>query len=239
MTTQICLQCGERVEPRADGTCPSCRGPVAGTDSPTPTAGAPARSFSGPAPAEPVVPAANPYASPTADVSPFLNVAPGALGDAERARRYYLGHEASIQSIGSLYYLGAAITVIMLIVLVLGVPRGLEPGPLVILCGMIGLSVIFGRGLRALQPWVRIPVGIFAGIGLLGFPVGTLISAYILYLLFSRKGAMVFSPAYQDIIRQTPYIRYRTSKLAIGCLLLFLALVVFGIVSALLVPAMR
>ena len=48
-----------------------------------------------------------------------------------------------------------------------------------------------------------------AAIGLLGFPVGTLINAYILYLLLSKKGALILSPAYAEIRRATPHIRYR------------------------------
>jgi hypothetical protein len=239
MDAQICLQCGERVVPRDDGTCPSCRGPISGTASPQQATEAAPSSFAAPAPATPAPVSDNPYASPTADVSPYQDVAPGSLGEAERVRRYYLTHEASVQSIGSLYYLSAVMLSVMLLAMIFGKAGGLfDPQTLVICVGMIGLSVVFGRGLRTLRPWVRIPVGIFAGIGLLGFPLGTLISAYILYLLFSRKGAMVFSPGYQEIIRQTPHIRYRTSKLAMGCLLLFLGLVVLAIVAAVLGPAM-
>lgn len=49
-----------------------------------------------------------------------------------------------------------------------------------------------------------------ACIGLLGIPVGTLINAYILWLLFSKKGKRVFSVDYQRIIAETPHIKFRT-----------------------------
>ena len=68
-------------------------------------------------------------------------------------------------------------------------------------------------GLRNLRPWVRIPTIILSIIGLIGFPLGTLISAYILYLMFAAKSKMVFSPEYREIIAATPHLRYRTSFL--------------------------
>jgi len=70
--------------------------------------------------------------------------------------------------------------------------------------------------------------------GLLGFPIGTLISVYILYLLFSQKGADVCSPQYQAVIAATPHIRYRTSKIVIGLLVLVAVLVAIGVAAAIL-----
>jgi hypothetical protein len=238
MASHICLQCGERVVPRADGTCPICHGQASGAVAQAPTSAA-ERSFSAP-PADPatVSAPANPYASPTADVSPFLDTPPGSLADMERVRREYLNHEASIQSIGTLYYLSAALMLFVALAHLVGLPgRPVAPGGLLfaaLWAGFAAINILLGRGLRRLRPWVRTPVGIFAGLGLLGFPLGTLISIYILYLLFSRKGAMVFSPAYQEILRQTPHIRYRTSAVALGCLIVFVVLVVLAMAVALL-----
>ena len=48
-----------------------------------------------------------------------------------------------------------------------------------------------------------------------------LIVGYILYLMLSEKGSVVFSPAYKEIIARTPHIKYRTS------LILKIALAVF------------
>ncbi|PAW69614.1 MAG: hypothetical protein B9S38_09450 [Verrucomicrobiia bacterium Tous-C4TDCM] len=70
-----------------------------------------------------------------------------------------------------------------------------------------------------------------AGISLIGFPIGTLIGAYILYLLLGAKGKMVFSPEYQAVIAQTPHIRYRTSKVVWILLGLVLLIIVFGLVA--------
>jgi hypothetical protein len=49
--------------------------------------------------------------------------------------------------------------------------------------------------------------------------VGMLIAGYILYLLLSPKGAVVFSRPTREIIARTPHVKYRTSpilKVALG-----------------------
>ena len=63
------------------------------------------------------------------------------------------------------------------------------------------------------MPWAKIPAAIIAAVGLLSFSIVTFISIYILHLIFSSKGQMVFSPEYKEIIRQTPHIKYKTSKI--------------------------
>jgi len=46
---------------------------------------------------------------------------------------------------------------------------------------------------------------------LIGFPIGTLIHGYILYLYWGTKGRKVFSPEYKQIIAGTPHVKYKTS----------------------------
>jgi hypothetical protein len=65
-----------------------------------------------------------------------------------------------------------------------------------------------------------------AGPTIAGCLVMSLILSYILYLLLSKKSSMVFSPEYRLIIEHTPHIRYRTSWIVKGCLIV---LVVIGI----------
>ena len=74
---------------------------------------------------------------------------------------------------------------------------------------------------------MKIPVTILSGLGLLSIPIGTLINGYILYLMYSQKGKVVFSPEYQDIRDATPEIQYQTSKLAWGILIVL----VLGLVA--------
>ena len=76
--------------------------------------------------------------------------------------------------------------------------------------------------MRALRPWGRIVGCVLSGLGLLGFPIGTAINAYILYLFLSKKGRTVFAPEYQAVIAATPDVKYRTSILV----WIFLALLV-------------
>jgi hypothetical protein len=89
-----------------------------------------------------------------------------------------------------------------------------------------------GTGLRRLKRWARIPVGILSGIGLIGFPLGTIINAYILYLVFGKKGVTVFSDEYRLVIEQTPHIKYKTSIVVWIFLGLVLLLIVAGLVAA-------
>jgi hypothetical protein len=63
-----------------------------------------------------------------------------------------------------------------------------------------------------------------------------LINGYILYLVFSEKGRRVFSPEYQEIIRQTPHVKYQTSiivKIFVGLLLGVLLFILAGAVMSL------
>lgn len=158
-------------------------------------------------------------------------------GDAERIRTELISHEASIKSIGVLYLLGAALGTLAGIFLTLAgvwamAQNGQQDAVFGLMAGVFitGLSLgqgFVGFGLRRLRAWTRIPVGILSGIGLLGFPLGTLINAYILYLIFSTKGSRVFAPEYLEIIQQTPHIKYQTSRI-VKIFLLFL-LVVIGV----------
>jgi Ca2+/Na+ antiporter len=99
---------------------------------------------------------------------------------------------------------------------------------MLVLSGAIGvLQLIAGLGLRKFSNRGRILGSVIAGIGLIVIPVGTVIGAYILYLLLGAKGKVVFSPEYQEVIAQTPHIRYRTSKWVWILLILFLLFIVF------------
>jgi hypothetical protein len=140
---------------------------------------------------------------------------------------------ASIKSIGVLYYLGALAMGPAGIFMLWAVPKA---SPDVVLGGAIGVGfavvmAVCGYGLRRLRRWVRLPVGIFAGLGLLGFPLGTLINGYILYLIFSQKGRTVLSEEYQAVIAATPEIRYRTSLASWIVLIVLILLVVGGIIA--------
>ena len=98
----------------------------------------------------------------------------------------------------------------------------------VMLAFLSASSVVVGWGMRMLWAWARTPAIVLAAIGLLGFPIGTLINAYILWLLASRKGRMVLSTEYAAIVEATPHVRYRTPIV----LWIALGLIVLSLVAA-------
>lgn len=179
----------------------------------------------------------NPYA-PTEFTT---NLPMGSASDVE-TRNKYLSHEASIQGIGALYLLGAFFLVIigagLLVAGVVAIATGgadaigLILGLVYVPLGILQFWV--GKGLRTLNPKVRTAAIVLSAIGLLGFPIGTLISAYFLYLLASKKGVFVFSEEYARVRAATPEIKYRTSWIVWGFLIALILLIVLGILGAVL-----
>src|ERR1044072_5289523 len=172
--------------------------------------------------------AANPYAPPSAKVEDV-----GTNSEAQASRKAHIGHEASIKSVGILYYLGGILLGAAGVFSLFATPRAAD-GPSNALLALVFLVVaagelVAGWGLRALQPWGRIVGIILSVLGLLGFPIGTLISAYILYLLLSKKGRTIFSPEYQDVIAATPHVKYKTSILVWIFIALVLAFIVIAV----------
>jgi hypothetical protein len=180
----------------------------------------------------------NPYAPPQ-DMSPAT-----VMGDAEQIRQAHLSHEASVKSIGLLYMLGAIILVPVGIVMFgaafLGDSLsfdGMESRVVTAVVGLIyvGIGLLQGftaLGLRSFQPWARIASIVLSAIGLLGVPIGTLISIYFLYLLLCKKGQYLFTPEYRQIIASTPHMKYRTSLAAWILLGLVILLIIVLIIAA-------
>src|SRR4030042_1813804 len=157
---------------------------------------------------------------------------PNPAAAAEEIRRQHLNHEASVRSIGALYFFGAFFIILVGIGFFLDreTPLGVRiAGVLIIGLGFFQFWI--GRGLRALKSWVRIPTGIFSGIGLIGFPLGTIINAYILYLVFCKEGKTVFSPEYRQVIAATPHIKYKTSIISWIILVILIVIVVLGAIA--------
>lgn len=171
----------------------------------------------------------NPYATPEA--APPLT-ASGIYQDAHTIRREHIKHEASVKSIGILYYLAVFFFGLAAVSGFSG-PGSSEAktiGISIALCFLAILYAVTGHAIRRLKPWARVVGIVLSAIGLLGFPLGTLINAYILYLVASKKGAMVFSPEYKAVIAATPDVKYKTSKVVwiiLGVVLLF----IFGVLT--------
>ena len=151
----------------------------------------------------------------------------------EDIRKEHIKHEASVTSIGILYFLGGAgLTLMGIFGMFAGGAEAILGSAVLLVLGIGQFWV--GTGLRRLKKWARVPTGILSGLGLLAFPIGTLINAYVLYLIFCQKGKMVFSDEYRAVIEQTPHIKYRTSIIVwivLGLLLLLIAIGIFGAFS--------
>ncbi len=161
---------------------------------------------------------------------------PNPAAEAEEIRRKYIKHEASVKSIGILYFIGAVFLALASFGAVLDKeePLGVRFFAAIILISLGTFQFWVGTGLRALKPWARIPTGILSGIGLFGFPIGTIINAYILYLILCKKSSTVFSPEYQQIIAATPHIKYKTPVIIWILLAILIALFAIGLLAGLL-----
>lgn len=179
----------------------------------------------------------NPFASPLEQSRP----APETPSEAEVVRRQYLNHEASVQSMGLLFILGGAFGCVLAVIYGGGTFMAITQaeGEL-LLAGVAIAGVVFllVGGLSAWQLWTgwklrqldgvaRLSAIIISAIGLLGFPIGTLIIAYFLYLAASSKGEYVLSKEYAEVRRATPHIRYKTS--IVVWILLGLVLFLLGV----------
>lgn len=138
-----------------------------------------------------------------------------------------------LKTIGVLFILGGALTLIGGVLPLMNLKEGAEAfGVSLFLIGISLLYLFTGFGLRKLKRGARIPAVIICAIGLLGFPFGTLISAYFLYILCNRKAGRILTPAYQEIIAQTPHVKQKTSIFLWVLLAVLLGLIGLGIFLA-------
>ncbi len=182
----------------------------------------------------------NPYA-PTSHISE----AHATTSEAEAYRKAYLNHEASVKSVGALYMLGALFLVPIGLGLAVWALANEDPTGPSSIEAVVGLCCLaygvfqgfVAVGLRRLQSWARIAAAVISVVGLLagliGLRLGALISAYVLYLVLSEKGQIVFSENYKRIIEQTPHIQYRTSIIIWLFVGLLFALFFLGLGAAL------
>jgi len=171
--------------------------------------------------------ATNPYSAPTARVEDTDQ------GEAETIRRAHLNHETSVKGAGSFYLLGGILLTIgaVLALAAGGVTDGADAIVAFVVMGIGAAQLWAGLKVRALQRGGRIAGGLLSSLGLLAFPIGTLINGYILWLFFSDKGRTVFSDAYRDVIAATPHVKAKTSIVVWILLALLLGLLALGIVA--------
>jgi hypothetical protein len=153
------------------------------------------------------------------------------MENAKNIRKEHLSHEATIKGVGFLCYIAACF-------FLLGAIGGLldDGEPIIKRAGLsiilVLLSYVYfqlGRWFKALNLKAKTPGTIFAVLGLLAFPLGTLINGYILYLLNSKKGIVVFSDEYKQVIAATPEIKYKTPAAVWLLLGVIVVVVAFGV----------
>ena len=157
----------------------------------------------------------------------------------EAIRHAHIQHEANTKSIGTLFVFGGAGLILVGIGVVAFLIFSGRPGrqELLIVFGIAALFIALGCaqaitafGLWQLKPWSRWVAVVINVVGLvIGFPVGTLVCGYFLFLLLSGKGTMVFSEPYKEIIAKTPHIKYKTPAAIWISLVAILGLIALGI----------
>ena len=182
--------------------------------------------------------AANPYATPGSS---------GARGgnkkSAKALRRKYLKHEGEVRSLGLLYmFFGLVGVLASLAGVILAISGNESLAALPIRGTFIGLLIVgvlfllygslfaLGWFVNQLHDWAKIVITIFLVIGLLGFPVGTAINGYFLWVLHSEKGKVIFTDDYREAVRLTPNMKPQSSAiLTIIGILVGLAIGYFGV----------
>lgn len=185
----------------------------------------------------------NPYAAPTAEIGAEANAGDLDVTDAEEVRKKYLNHETSVRGIGGLMIFSAICTGILGVVFLVGfqLPGPEENGVLRYVLGGVmlvfaGLSYAVGIGLRKLQGWARWTAAVLTSVNTISLlvqvnPVGLCITLYILYLMLSRKSAVVFSPEYREVIARTPHIKYRVSRIVKFFVVLLVAIIIVACIA--------
>lgn len=178
----------------------------------------------------------NPYAPPRA-VTLVDESSPEAI------RRVHIGHETSVRAIGSLHAMlgGMMLLPVLMGLLEAAISTSLWRSDFVPLMTAlaIGAGLLFlGANLRQLQPWARIAMAVVSGL-LAAITLFTVIfpalNFYVLWLMLSARGRMVFSPAYQHTIALTPDMRPGVSESS----RFLLCLVVLLVLAALMIPVFR
>ena len=174
----------------------------------------------------------------------------------ELIRKSHLSHEANIQSFGCLYTFGGILGIIGglfyaalgVFIIASGVPAQMANqnapvpnanpaavGLFVALMGFVVLAIsvanlLAGRSMRTLNPKGKMLAVIVTAIGLVN-PCGIPIAGYLLYLLLSTKGEMVFSDHYKEIIQATPHIKYKTSIIVWIFLFILIGVILAAIIA--------
>ena len=173
----------------------------------------------------------NPYAAPQSQVLQ-------ATSQDELIRQEHINTEASIKSVGLLYYIAVLILIVMGGIscsdyLSSNSISALLPGVLLLLLG-IGVGFV-AYGLRRLRSWSRIPTILLSSIaliiGLISLSGGIILHIYILVQMMGKQTQFVMTPEYQRIIAATPHVKRKTS-IVMKVLLVLLLILLIGVIAS-------
>jgi len=176
----------------------------------------------------------NPYPAPTSFVDDVRR-----SSQAEAIRREHLKHEASVRSIGTMYYAGSVLWSLFGVYFLLVAIRGTEftAWPLAVVSLVFGLaSLVVAWGLRGLQRWAASAAAVLSALSLPVVPFGTVIGAYVLVVLRSAKGRRIFSRDYASIVAATPHLEPGGSRVV---WIVFAVAAVLGVATLVFVFVLR
>lgn len=127
----------------------------------------------------------------------------------ERYRRDYLKHESAARNSG-IFYLALAVDMFGYAVL-----KFQQEEVALSDFGLGAISFLTGCGLLKLNPTARTGAGIVSFCVIAANWSAALLQCYFLFLLFSEKGAFVFSPSYQLAIRKTRTVKWRVAVIPV------------------------
>ncbi len=147
-----------------------------------------------------------------------VGVAGNVDSQAAGIRADHIGREEAIKSIGLLCFFSAFIFGVLGAGLLVSPKTASADGSLKIVAVVyiflaIGL-IATGWGLRALKPWSKFTAIFAALFSTFLFPFSAVVSVYILWLVFSKKGRYVLSSEYAAIVAAAPAVEYRQAGFA-------------------------
>lgn len=168
-------------------------------------------------------------------VKNFFSGPPSRNND-EGMRQYYRNAETNVRLVGGLYYLSGAIFVIGGALTLQQSQKEIHPTDVEKITPFVcfAIAVLYfwmGRQLRTLNSAGVIPATIVACLGMLKFPVGTVVNGVVLYVLHCSKGHEVFSEEYHGIVERTPKMNRRTGLLtwiALGLIVMVVLYLVYA-----------
>ena len=188
--------------------------------------------------------AMNPYAVSAAPANYGAAQSDSFSGDAASVRRNLISHESAIKGFGLLYAIGAGFYIFIAVAATIfglfvfaSFPKDAGPaiGTMMLIYAAVYFTIgtlvgLVSTGLYKLSDVGKIGGSIFSVLGLCAVPIGTLLGAYMLYLMFSEKGNYIFSQRYRSIVKQTPHIKCHTPVFVWIILACFGLLIMLGVV---------